>query len=174
MFAAFSFAQLSTQAFIQKCTSVGLQFSPAAVQNNFKALRLDSTAAKQYDYAIVSNDGLLAYYYRLMPTAKDSSSAAFTANYFLNEAAKTNGTYPPIHFRAFPKGVIENTYNCSGGFSSFFSPGDAMQSAYKICNAYAMYKEGSGLLIIFVLANEEKVLNDEKYGTGLIGALTFK
>lgn len=174
MIAGFSFAQLSGETFVKKCTLMGLKFSPAAIQNNFKALQLDSIATKQYDYAIMSNDGMIAYRYRLLPSVKDSSNAAFAANYFLNEAAKTNGTYPAIHFRAFPKGAIENNYNCSGGFSSFFTPGDAMRTTYKICNAYAIYKEGSGLLIIIVLANEDKVLDDEKYAGGLIGLLSFK
>lgn len=168
------FAQLSTEAFAKLCTSSGLQFSPSLVQNDFKIQKLDTAIAKQYDYAIVSNDRLIEYRYRIMPAANDSSKAAFAASYFLNEAAKIKEGYPNIHFNAFPKGAIEASFNCSGGFSSFFKPGDGMKCGYSICNAYGLYKENVGEFIVFVLANDEKVLNDNKYGYGLAGILVFK
>ncbi len=167
-------AQLSATAFSKQCETIGLQFSPAMVQQNFKAITLDSTVAKQYDYAIASTDGKMEYRYRLAPSVKDSAAAAFTTQYLFYEAAKIKAGYPAIQINPYKKETVAAAYKASGGHSAAFKTGDFMSSDFATCSCFAFYKEAKGMFIIYMLTNDTKLLLEEKYAAGLVGVLLFK
>jgi hypothetical protein len=167
-------AQLKTDVFIKECDKMGLQFLTAAIKNNFIAIQLDTTVAKQYDYAVASTDGEIEYRYRLFPALKDSAAAAFGFQYFLYEAAKIQAGYPKIELKPYAQKTVAAAYNGSGGYSSSFKPGDWMATKFSVCTCFAFYKEGIGGFIIYMLTNDSKILLEEKYAAGLVGVLSFK
>ncbi len=167
-------AQLSTTAFAKQCEMTGLEFYPAKIQNNFKPLPLDSTAAKQFDYAVISNDGKIEYRYRLVPSANDSANAAFITQYLFYEAAKIKAGYPAITIKPYAGKAVRDAYNGDGGYSAAFKPGEIMSSDFASCSCFSFYKEGKGMFIIYMLTNDPKILLEEKYAAGLVGVLTFR
>ncbi len=167
-------AQLSTQEFSKQCGLMGLQFSPAMIRDNFNTVRLDSTIAKQYDYAIASADGKMEYRYRLLPSVKDSAAAALSSNYLFYEAAKIKAGYPGIQLKPYQQQTVAAVYKASGGYSAAFKTGDFMCSDFSTCSCFSFYKEQTGMLIIYMLTNDTKLVLEEKYAAGLVGALMFK
>ena len=167
-------AQLSTAAFSKQCDAMGLQFDPAKIQNDFKPLQLDSTAAKQFDYAVISNDGKMEYRYRLVSTVKDSAKAAFMTQYLFYEAAKIKAGYPAITIKPYTGKTVKDAYNGDGGYSAAFKPGEIMSSGFASCSCFSFYKEGTGMFIVYMLTNDNKILTEGNYAAGLVGVLSFK
>jgi uncharacterized protein YodC (DUF2158 family) len=167
-------AQLSTTAFTKQCEAMGLQFYPTKIQNDFKPLQLDSTLAKQFDYAVISNDGKMEYRYRLISTVKDSAKAAFMTQYLFYEAVKIKAGYPAITIKPYAKETVKKAYNGDGGYSAAFKPGDALSSNFASCSCFSFYKEGKGMFIVYMLTNDNKILTEGNYAAGLVGLLSFK
>ena len=167
-------AQVSTAAFTNQCDAMGLQFNPAKIQNDFKPLQLDSTGAKQFDYAVISNDGKMEYRYRLVSTVKDSAKAAFMTQYLFYEAAKIKAGYPAITIKPYTGKAVKDAYSGDGGYSAAFKPGDAMSSNFASCSCFSFYKEGKGMFIVYMLTNDNKILAEGNYAAGLVGVLSFK